>query len=212
MAETAASNTDLQGLVAQVRSCRRCDLGELRTNVVAGDGSASARLMLVGEAPGYHEDREGKPFVGRAGKLLSGLLARIGLEREEVYITNVLKCRPPDNRDPLPDEVSACRGWLERQVEIIEPAVICSLGNFATRLLSGKNDGITRVHGAPQEMPGGRALLFPVFHPAAALYTPANLEVLEHDFDRLAKLLETRDTKETGPADGDEEGVQLGLF
>jgi DNA polymerase len=147
--------------------------------------------MFVGEAPGFHEDKQGIPFVGQAGKLLETLLQEVGLERREVYIANVLKCRPPGNRDPQPDEIESCEPHLFRQIELIRPVVIATLGNFATKLLSGKPTGITRVHGQEQEtsLGGRRVLLYPLFHPAAALYTPKMLEVLRADFARLPELL-----------------------
>ena len=160
--------------------------------MVFGVGNPDADLMFVGEAPGFHEDKQGYPFVGQAGKLLDRLLGDIGLSRNDVYIANVLKCRPPGNRDPQPDEIEACEGHLYRQVELIQPRVIATLGNFATKLLSGKAHGITRVHGRGQETRvGGRAVvLYPLYHPAAALYTPAMLRTLEEDFARLPALLE----------------------
>jgi DNA polymerase len=147
--------------------------------------------MFVGEAPGYHEDQQGRPFVGAAGKLLGELLASIGLSREQVFIANVLKDRPPNNRDPRPEEISACEPWLWQQIALIRPSVICSLGNFATKLLSGDPTGITRVHGRPQlHVLGGQSVyLYPIFHPAAALYTPAMLATLKQDFLRLPDLL-----------------------
>ncbi len=147
--------------------------------------------MLVGEAPGYHEDQQGRPFVGQAGKLLEQLLAAIGLSREQVFIANVLKSRPPNNRDPLPDEIAACQPYLWRQIALIRPKVICTLGNHATKLLSGNPAGITRVHGQPQaaEIGGVSLYLYPIFHPAAALYTPAMLTTLKSDFMRLPELL-----------------------
>ena len=186
----AGRETRLEELGERVRECRRCRLGKTRTNVVFGSGSASARLMLVGEAPGYHEDQLGLPFVGHAGKLLEKLLGRIGLKREDVFIANVLKCRPPGNRDPQPEEISLCRSFLEEQIDIICPLAVCTLGNFATKLISGKPDGITRVRGKTQPLPGKEdTVLFPMFHPAAALYTPANLKVLERDFDNLGKII-----------------------
>jgi len=159
--------------------------------VVFGVGDAAADLMFVGEAPGFHEDKQGYPFVGQAGKLLDKLLAGIGLTREDVYIANVIKCRPPGNRDPQPDEIEACERHLFRQIELIEPKLIATLGNFATKLLSGKPHGITRVHGHPQETTlGGRPVtLYPIYHPAAALYTPAMLRTLEDDFRRIPALL-----------------------
>jgi DNA polymerase len=178
--------------------------------------------MFVGEAPGFHEDQQGVPFVGQAGKLLDRLLAGIGLSRAEVYIANVLKCRPPGNRDPQPDEIEQCEPYLFRQIELIAPRVIATLGNFATKLLSGKPTGITRVHGIEQEATLGnsRVLLYPIFHPAAALYTPAMLKVLEEDFARIPALLE----REVGPPvsllaeaveaqpEPEAVAVQLGLF
>ena len=156
-----------------------------------GSGSPTADLMFVGEAPGFHEDKQGIPFVGAAGKLLTKLLAGIGLSRDEVYIANVLKCRPPGNRDPQPEEIDACESHLFRQIELIRPKVICTLGNFATKLLSGRPDGITRVHGRPQARTIGRTdvQLYPIYHPAAALYTPTMLETLREDFRRLPALL-----------------------
>jgi DNA polymerase len=172
--------------------------------------------MFVGEAPGFHEDQQGKPFVGQAGKLLDKLLAGIGLDREQVYIANVLKCRPPGNRDPQPDEIEACEGHLFRQISLIEPKVVATLGNFATKLLSGRPTGITRVHGAEQEatLGGRRVLLYPLYHPAAALYTPAMLRVLEEDFRRLPDLLGgTVEEPEPMLATlAPEPAVQLGLF
>jgi len=183
---------------------------------VFGAGNPRADLMFVGEAPGFHEDKQGIPFVGAAGKLLTKLLAGIGIERDEVYIANVLKCRPPGNRDPLPDEIEACESHLFKQIELIQPKVVATLGNFATKLLSGKPAGITRVHGQPQEMTlgGQRVLLYPIFHPAAALYTPRMLEVLEQDFQRIPELL-GREEEPPAPApepEPVEHPVQLGLF
>jgi uracil-DNA glycosylase len=176
----------------EARDCVRCPLSRTRTNVVFGAGDADADLVFVGEAPGANEDREGLPFVGRAGALLTELLAEIGMRRDEVFICNCLKCRPPDNRDPTPGEIEACEDYLRRQIELIEPRVICTLGNFATKLLRGDPAGITRVHGQPEvRVIGTRAVrLFPLYHPAAALYTPAMLETLRADFARIPELLE----------------------
>ena len=182
---------DLQAYAASVANCSKCRLAQGRTQVVFGSGSPHAALMFVGEAPGFHEDKQGIPFVGQAGKLLERLLAGIGLQREDVYIANVLKCRPPGNRDPQPDEIESCEPHLFRQIELIEPAVIATLGNFATKLLSGRPLGITRVHGQEQRLTiaGRNVLLYPLYHPAAALYTPAMMKVLESDFARLPELL-----------------------
>ena len=182
---------DLQAYAASVANCSKCRLAQGRTQVVFGSGGPHAELMFVGEAPGFHEDKQGIPFVGQAGKLLERLLAGIGLQREDVYIANVLKCRPPGNRDPQPDEIESCEPHLFRQIELIEPAVIATLGNFATKLLSGRPLGITRVHGQEQRLTiaGRNVLLYPLYHPAAALYTPAMMKVLESDFARLPELL-----------------------
>lgn len=189
--ESLAAPPELQELNRQASACVRCRLAETRTQVVFGAGSPQARLMFVGEAPGFHEDKSGVPFVGAAGKLLERLLGEIGLSRGDVYIANVLKCRPPGNRDPQPDEIDACNPWLFGQIALIRPLVICTLGNFATKLLTGNPAGITRVHGVPQDVTVGETpvRLFPIYHPAAALYTPAMLKVLEEDFRKLPGLL-----------------------
>jgi len=174
------------------RQCTRCaELAATRTSVVFGAGNADAELMFVGEAPGANEDLQGLPFVGAAGRLLEQLLGEIGLSRAEVFIANVLKCRPPGNRDPQPTEIENCRPYLVRQIELIEPRVICTLGNFATKLLRGQPAGITRVHGEPEvrTIGGHTARLYPLFHPAAALYTPSTLETLRTDFARLPAVL-----------------------
>ena len=175
----------------QVAGCERCALAKTRTQVVFGSGSPTADLMFVGEAPGFHEDKQGVPFVGAAGQLLSKLLAGIGMSRDDVYIGNTLKCRPPGNRDPQPEEIQACESHLFRQIELIQPKLVATLGNFATKLLSGRPNGITQVHGRPQQVTlgGNEVTLYPIFHPAAALYTPRMLAVLEEDFRRIPELL-----------------------
>ena len=185
-----APSAELAAFADAVSSCTRCALAEGRTQVVFGSGSPVADLMFVGEAPGFHEDKQGVPFVGAAGQLLNKLLGGVGLQRED-YVANVLKCRPTGNRDPQPEEIEACESHLFRQIELIQPKVVATLGNFATKLLSGKPLGITRVHGQVQEVTlgGSRVLLYPIFHPAAALYTPRMLEVLQADFSRLPELL-----------------------
>jgi uracil-DNA glycosylase family 4 len=189
--DAAQRRAELERLSEEWRSCTRCALAEGRTQVVVGSGDPDAALMFVGEAPGFHEDRQGVPFVGQAGKLLSTLLGEIGLSREAVYIANVLKCRPAGNRDPRPEEIEACEGYLFTQVGKIRPRVICTLGNFATKLLSGRPEGITRVHGRPQAHRIGdvELQLYPIYHPAAALYTPRMLDTLRQDFSRLPDLL-----------------------
>jgi uracil-DNA glycosylase len=207
----------LDALAEQVSGCTRCRLAQSRTQVVFGVGDPSADLMFVGEAPGFHEDKQGLPFVGQAGKLLDKLLVGIGLERRQVFICNVLKCRPPGNRDPAPDEIESCEPHLFRQIELIQPKVVATLGNFATKLLSGKHTGITRVHGVEQEtmVGGNRVLLYPLYHPAAALYTPAMLQVLQQDFARIPELIGRAVAPLPEPEPvlaAPEPAVQLGLF
>ena len=210
----------LREYAEQTASCTRCALAAGRTQVVFGSGSPDADLMFVGEAPGFHEDQQGVPFVGQAGKLLDRLLEGIGLTRADVFVANVLKCRPPGNRDPLPDEIASCEPHLFRQIELIEPKLVATLGNFATKLLSGRPAGITRVHGQEQEVTLGSrtVLLYPLYHPAAALYTPSMLKVLEEDFSRIPDVLD-RAVEAPAVADepvpayeGEPESVQLGLF
>jgi DNA polymerase len=212
-----AAVTDLHAYRDEVAGCTRCALAGGRTQVVFGSGDPDADLMFVGEAPGFHEDKQGVPFVGAAGKLLVQLLSEIGLTREDVFVANVLKCRPPGNRDPQPEEIEACERHLFHQIELIQPRVVATLGNFATKLLSGRPTGITRVHGQEQEttLGGRRVLLYPIYHPAAALYTPRMLEVLRSDFARLPDLL-GRGTAPPEPVVPAyvraEPAVQLGLF
>jgi DNA polymerase len=216
---TVGAADELRAFGEAVSACTKCRLAQTRTQVVFGVGNPHADLMFVGEAPGFHEDKQGLPFVGQAGKLLDRLLEGIWLDRSRVYVANVLKCRPPGNRDPMPDEVEACEGHLFRQIALIEPKVVATLGNFATKLLSAKPAGITRVHGREQATTiGGReVLLYPLYHPAAALYTPAMLKVLEDDFRRIPELLGRADEPvpqlaAPGPALAPEPAVQLGLF
>jgi DNA polymerase len=182
----------LKAVFERAQVCTRCaELARTRKTVVFGAGNANADLMFVGEAPGASEDEQGVPFVGQAGKLLEKLLAEIGMARADVFIANVLKCRPPGNRDPQPAEIDNCREYLYSQVELIEPRVICTLGNFSTKLLRDDPTGITRLHGQPEVLTVGRRAvrLYPIFHPAAALYTPRMLETLREDFQRLPELL-----------------------
>ncbi|MDX6521250.1 MAG: uracil-DNA glycosylase [Gaiellales bacterium] len=225
MQDAQSRSAELERLAGEWRSCERCALAATRTQVVVGSGDPDADLMFVGEAPGFHEDRQGVPFVGQAGGLLEGLLADIGLSRETVYIANVLKCRPPGNRDPQPDEIESCQGYLLRQVELIRPRVVCTLGNFATKLLSGSPQGITRVRGRAQTCRLGEVevQLYPIYHPAAALYTPSMLDTLRADFAQLPDLLaggvvDDREHHDPQPvaalagAQPEPEPAQLGLF
>jgi len=190
----AERSTALRDAAAEAAGCVRCPLAEGRTQVVFGEGNPDAELVLVGEAPGFHEDRDGRPFAGRARELLERLLGSVGLSLDVAYLATVLKCRPPGNRDPLPAEIAACEPFLYRQLELIRPSVVAPLGSFATALLSGRALGITRVHGQEQPVTlGGRTVtLYPLYHPAAALYTPTMLEVLERDVARLPELLGAR--------------------
>jgi uracil-DNA glycosylase len=201
MASAEQRRQALVGVYREASACTRCPLAEGRTNVVFGNGNADADLMFVGEAPGAEEDRRGLPFVGRAGGLLTDLLAGIDLARREVFVANVLKCRPPGNRDPHPEEIDSCWPYLERQIELIEPRVIATLGNFATKLLTGSRVGITRVRGAPQvHTLGGRSVfVMPLLHPAAALRTPSLVETLRDDFARLPELIATEAPEADGP-------------
>ena len=191
VSDAPARAAELERLSDEWRGCAKCALSASRTQVVVGTGDAGADLMFVGEAPGFHEDKQGVPFVGQAGKVLERLLQTIGLSRPDVYIANVLKCRPPGNRDPLPEEIEACEGHLFAQVELIRPKVVCTLGNFATKLLSGSPVGITKVRGTSQlhELGGRPVFLLPLLHPAAALRTPAMKETLRGDFATIPGLL-----------------------
>jgi DNA polymerase len=217
----AERREDLVALYKQLGPDHECPLKAGRTNIVFGMGNADADLMFVGEAPGFNEDQQGKPFVGRAGKLLDELLEGIGLTRDDVFIANVLKCRPPNNRDPQPEEIEECTPYLMRQVELIEPRVISTLGNFATKLITQSQVGITRCCGRPQDrtVAGLPVTIYPLFHPAAALRTPAVLEQLREDFSRIPGLLAQRPPEDAPPAAVADEPVaavgepsQLGLF
>jgi uracil-DNA glycosylase family 4 len=179
----------LEDLARDASTCTKCRLSEGRTTVVFGSGNPTADLMFIGEAPGFHEDKQGLPFVGAAGQLLTKLLEGIGLRREDVYIANTLMCRPPGNRDPLPDETEACKPWLKAKLDLIDPRVICTLGNFSTKLLLGRNIGITRIRGQRLDWRG--RVLVPTYHPAAVLRGGGNtMGQIEDDFGVLAKILE----------------------
>jgi uracil-DNA glycosylase len=201
---------ELVSVYREMCDAHACPLEHVRTKLVFGAGNANADLMFVGEAPGAAEDQQGLPFVGRAGQLLNQMLEGIGIQRSDVFITNVICCRPPGNRDPLPDEIDACKPYLYRKIELIEPKVICTLGNFATKLLTGNPTGITKVHGRPQEREvAGRTIqLFPLFHPAAALRTDSVKQLLREDFAKLPALLAEPAEETIEPSDAE----QLGLF
>lgn len=185
----------LEEIQEALKDCRRCDLCDGRTNIVFGDGSANARVMLIGEAPGKNEDLEGQPFVGAAGKQLDRLLELAGLDRADVFIANVLKCRPPGNRDPRVEEIEMCADYLRDQTRAVNPEYIVTLGNFATRFILKSEQGITSMRGKVYKR--GKFKVFPVFHPAAALYDRSKMAVLENDFKTLGSLLQEPDESQT---------------
>ena len=192
--------TDLAELQEHIGDCHRCPLGYTRTNVVFGVGDPHARVMFVGEAPGKNEDLKGEPFVGAAGQLLNELLAHAGLERSDVYIANVLKCRPPGNRDPEPVEIETCTPFLREQIRLIGPEVLVTLGNFATKFVLKTETGITRLHGRVQE--AGRFKVLPIFHPAAAIYDRTKRDDLFVDFETLRELLAEQPAVDDEPPSG----------
>lgn len=180
----------LEEIAAQVSACRACSLCETRTNVVFGEGDPHARVLIVGEAPGKNEDLQGRPFVGAAGKFLDELLDAAGLKREEVFIANVLKCRPPSNRNPQAAEIEACAPFLREQTKAIDPEVIVTLGNFATQFILRTGTGITQLRGSVQR--AGRFTVMPVFHPAAAIYDRSKRDVLLSDFEQIGAIVRDR--------------------
>ena len=188
----------LDELRVQVESCRRCPLCDGRTQTVFGVGNPHARVMFIGEAPGKNEDLQGEPFVGAAGHYLNELLGCAGLRREDVFIANVLKCRPPGNRDPRPEEIQTCTPYLREQTRTIDPEVLVTLGKFSTQFVLKTQVGITRLHGRVQR--AGKFLVFPIFHPAAALYDGAKREALENDFVTLGRLLHQLDEQKAQAA------------
>jgi len=196
----------LQELAHSLKDCQRCRLASGRTQVVFGVGNPQATIMFVGEAPGFYEDRQGEPFVGAAGRLLNELLQSAGLSRNDVYIANVIKCRPPDNRDPLPDEVDTCKPFLFQQIELIKPKVVCTLGNFAMQTLLGKKVGIMKMRG--QSFQVQNFWVFPMLHPAAALHQGNLKETIADDFRKLKTFLDRRQEEPapTTPAE------QMNLF
>jgi len=199
----------LAELNRQIEACQRCGLGQMRTRAVAGTGPADAQIMFIGEAPGFHEDRKGLPFVGAAGKFLDELLASIELNRDRVFIGNVIKCRPPGNRDPKPEEIAACRPYLDRQIELVRPRIIITLGRFSmARYFPGAS--ISRIHGQPKR--AGGVIYFPMFHPAAALHQPRWRPLLEEDIRKVPGLLAELEGVEPDLPDVDENYEQLSLF
>ena len=193
-------------MAEEVEACRACPLGDVRTRSVFGVGNPQADLMFVGEAPGFHEDQQGEPFVGAAGQLLSKLIEqKLGMKRSDVFICNVLKCRPPGNRDPLPAEVESCKPYLGRQLKLIRPKLVVALGNFAAKLLTGSSLGITKLRDREFKLKDGTPLMC-TFHPAAALRGGAAAEGIGRDFERIRQALDEIPDEATAPAE------QLGLF
>ena len=192
----------LDSIAEQIKGCTACELCRSRTHAVPGEGNYNARIMLIGEGPGYHEDQQGRPFIGNSGKFLGELLGKAGLKREDVFITNVVKCRPPGNRDPMPDEIAACSAYLDAQLELIDPDVVVTLGRFSMQRWF-RNERISKIHGEPRE--DGKRLIVPMYHPAAALHQAALRSTIEDDFAKLPKILAERDqrveveSERTGP-------------
>jgi uracil-DNA glycosylase family 4 len=176
----------LSQLCEEIIACRDCELAKYRTKVVPGEGAEDADLLFIGEAPGWHEDQQGRPFVGPAGQFLDQLLTSIGLRREEVYIANVIKCRPPQNRDPLPAEIQNCHKWLDRQIEIIQPQMIITLGRYSLARYF-PNESIGKIHGKPRKL--GDVIYYPMYHPAAALHQGSLRRTIEADMLKIPQIL-----------------------
>lgn len=202
--------SELTDLYTQIRVCTKCDLSKGRTNAVPGEGPEDAEIMMIGEAPGFHEDREGRPFIGAAGKFLDELLAGINLKRDQIYICNVIKCRPPQNRDPLPEEMDACKPYLDAQIALIKPKVIITISRFAmSRWFNEKK--ISEIHGKPKKF--GNLVVLPMYHPAAALHQPSLKRVLEEDFKRVPEILkDMANLKEETETKKPEPPKQLSMF
>ncbi|GAB4465860.1 MAG: uracil-DNA glycosylase [Anaerolineae bacterium] len=207
MSNTDERRAELEAVAQEVHACTRCPLHQSRTNAVPGSGPVTAEIMFIGEGPGFYEDQQGLPFVGASGKFLDELLQGVGLERRNVYITNVVKCRPPGNRDPRPDEIEACAGYLDRQIALIDPKMIITLGRFSMAKWF-PNGRITQIHGQARKI-GGR-LYMPMFHPAAALRNPKLRPEVEADFSKIPELLkEMANLRDDAPPD---QAQQLSLF
>jgi uracil-DNA glycosylase family 4 len=195
----------LTQLCEEIIACRDCELAKYRTKVVPGEGAEDADLLFIGEAPGWHEDQQGRPFVGPAGQFLDQLLASIGLRREEVYIANVIKCRPPQNRDPLPAEIQSCRKWLDRQIEIIQPQMIVTLGRYSLARYF-PNQSISKIHGKPRK--SGDVIYYPMYHPAAALHQGSLRRTIEADMLKIPQIL----AQSEDMPQNEVESQQLSLF
>lgn len=209
MTGSETAQEKVEEIAREVKDCTLCELFRTSTNGVPGEGNAQARVMFIGEGPGWHEDQQGKPFVGNSGKFLTELIESAGLKREEVFITNIVKHRPPSNRDPLPDEIAACSGYLERQIEAIDPDVIVTLGRFSmSKYFPGER--ISRIHGKPKEI--GRRLVVPMYHPAAALHNGSLRASVEEDFGRLPAFLSEQEERRSRQTEDDDPPQQASLF
>jgi uracil-DNA glycosylase len=204
--EAQVTELTLAEVEEQIRGCTYCDLCRTRTNAVPGDGNSSADIMFIGEAPGFHEDRQGLPFVGAAGKFLNEMLESINLDRSSVYITNIVKCRPPGNRDPLPDEIAACSGYIDRQIELIDPKVVVTLGRFSMSRWFPK-ERISRIHGKPKRF--GNITVVPMYHPAAALHQSSLRATIEADMQKLPQIVAQMEAEEEEHDDPDAEQMRL---
>jgi len=198
--------SELEKLAAEVAQCTKCLLHQGRTKTVPGEGPEDAEIMFIGEAPGFHEDQQGRPFVGSAGTFLEELLESIDLTREDVFIANVIKCRPPGNRDPLPKEIEACKPFLDRQIEIIQPKLVVTLGRFSMARAFPKAR-ISRIHGQPRKISG--ILYYPMYHPAAALHQPSLRSVVKEDMRRIPELIERADQITESPPPVKAEQLEL---
>lgn len=205
----ATQQSLLEEINAEIRVCTKCSLHESRTNAVPGSGPATANIMFVGEAPGFHEDQQAEPFVGASGKYLTDLLAGIGLKRSDVYITNIVRCRPPGNRDPFLSEIEACEPYLERQIQVIKPRIIATLGRFSMAYFLPKAK-ISKVHGQAVRESG--RVYFPLFHPAAALRDPGLRDVMAADFQKMKALIEELDQNPPDDTPPPPKPKQLSLF
>ena len=195
----------LTDLYQQIELCRKCDIARLRTKVVPGEGAENAEIMFIGEAPGWHEDQQGRPFVGQAGQFLDQLLLSINLKRPQVYIANIIKCRPPDNRDPLPTEIQSCRDWLDKQIDIIKPKMIVTLGRYSLARYF-PNESIGKIHGKARKLDG--VIYYPMYHPAAALHQGSLRQIIEADMLRIPQIL----AQSEGITETTDESQQLSLF
>lgn len=209
MSESGTAVEKLAEIAEEVKRCTLCELHRTATNAVPGEGNPEARVMFIGEAPGWHEDKQGKPFVGASGQFLSELIESAGLTRDEVFITNIVKHRPPGNRDPLPDEIAACAGYLERQIAAIDPDVIVTLGRHSmNRYFPGER--ISKIHGKPKR--AGTRLVVPMYHPAAALHNGSLRSTIEDDFKQLPKFLAEQETERSKRQQEEERPEQGSLF